>query len=109
MPVLAYTLSDQTTLELVSTVRSSQAVDGTLRYVDLGASTWYRMNCSVDALNDTDRDALIAFLVANKTDDIDVVISGTTYRGRLVPESPPRWKKSQGRSSVAFVLQARAV
>lgn len=109
MAALPYTLSEGTTLERMPSVRSGQAVDGTLRYVDLGATPWYRINCMVEALDDTDRDGLMAFLLTNKTAEIDVTINSVVYRGRLLPEANVRWQKSQGRSTVSFTLQARAV
>lgn len=109
MSALPYDLSEQSSLEVVTAIRQSQAVDGTLRYVDMGSINWSRITCVVEALSDDDRDTLMAFLSTNETSDIDVLINSVTYRGKLMPSMPPRWSRSSGRNTVTFGMQARAV
>lgn len=109
MATLAYTLSEKTTLEVISQVRQSTAVDGTLRFLDLGATPWSRIMCVVEVLSDSERDLLMSFLDTNKTREIDVDINGTTYRGRIIPGESPRWTRASGLNTVTFGLQARAV
>ncbi|MEM1142722.1 MAG: hypothetical protein AAGI88_09070 [Pseudomonadota bacterium] len=109
MAVLPYQLSEATTLEDLSPIRGSEAVDGTMRYIDMGASTWSRINCVVEALTDTERDGLMTFLRVNRTAEFDVVINSVTYRGRQVPASNPRWSRSRALNTVTFALQAQPI
>lgn len=107
MATLPYNLSAKTTLARQSAIRADRAVDGTMRYIDMGATTYSRLSCYVEALDADDRDTLVLFLDTNETSEIDVAINGVTYRGRLMPSVPVSWRKVSGRYEVAFDLWAR--
>lgn len=109
MATLTYTLSEKTTVERLSPIRTSIATDGTMRYIDTGSDTWSRVACVVEGLTDTERDALMSFLDTNQTTEIDVVINSVTYRGRIIPISAPKWSRSGGLNTVSWALSAKAI
>lgn len=75
-----------------SFVRGSRAVDGTLRYIDLGATAWFELQAETVPLTAAQRDSLMAWIATNETSEIDFNVGGgTTYRGRLVPGEPVEW------------------
>jgi hypothetical protein len=52
---------------------------GTIRSVDLGETTVYRIRLTHPILNSTDRDTLIAFYAANKNAVNEITLAGSTY------------------------------
>ena len=99
-------LSNGTTLERVSLVRPSRAVDGTMRYIDMGAATKYQIDAVVEGLTAVERDTLVDWLDTNETSDIDVTINSTTYRGQLVYDTPVKWTAEDVYFTVEFSLWA---
>ena len=109
MTVLPAQLSNQTSLQRVSQIRSSMAVDGTMRYIDMGATSYYRIDCVVEVLTHAERDTLIDWLEDNETLDIDVVLrtGGPTYRGQLFYDEDIAWEAQDGGLyTVTFALWA---
>lgn len=92
MAAFPNTLSSESNLVRKSAVRFSRAVDGTPRYIDLGAATYYQLNGVVEGLSESARDTLITWFDTNETSEIDFTINGTTYRGRLMPDEDIQWE-----------------
>lgn len=109
MPALTNTLSEKTSVSRLSPIRTSIAVDGTQRYIDMGATAWNRIACVVEALTDDERDTLMSFLETNETNEIDVVINSVTYRGRIIPNAAPKWSRNGSLNTVSWSLHARAI
>ena len=111
MATFPNTLSSATTFARVSQVESSMAVDGTMRYIDMGTDTFYQINCVVEALSATERDTLIDWLDTNETSDIDVVLrtGGPTYRGQLIYSEPVQWSSQSNLFKVEFALWAKKI
>ncbi|MEM1189947.1 MAG: hypothetical protein AAGI72_15550 [Pseudomonadota bacterium] len=107
MPALPFELGSKTIVERSSQVRFDEAVDGTLRTIDRGATTYRQISCVVEALDDTDAESLEVFLDTNETMDIDVTVNGVSYRGRLLPSVPVAVRVIQARREVSFALWAR--
>ena len=104
------TLSSRTILARKSAVRPSRAVDGTLRYIDMGAEPWYQLDAVVEALTATERQTLIEWLDTNETADIDYDLVTTIYRGKLIPEVDVKWEVQGGNLySVSFAAWVKAI
>jgi hypothetical protein len=52
---------------------------GTIRSVDLGDETVYRIAITHPVINSTDRDTLLAFYVANRNAVNTITLAGSTY------------------------------
>lgn len=82
-----YTLSGKTALSRNSNIRSDESESGTLRFIDIGAQTYWLINAIFEVLNETEKDTLVDWLEANETTEIALVVGAKTYNGYIDPQS----------------------
>lgn len=109
MPALTYELSSKTNIKTLSNISESLAQNNTPRYINYGGDDWYQVDCVIEALTPSERDALIAFLQLYKTQDIDIDINGSTLRGKQIPRYSVTARSQDYLSTVTFSLRCKYI
>lgn len=96
-------------IQRVSGARSDEAVDGTIRFLDLGEKAFYHVTAVVAGMTESEMDTLLDWLEDNETEEIDVPIGTRTYRGKLKPGSAPQANRIGGVWRLAFSFKGERI
>ena len=77
--------SSRSTLSRVSNVRSDMSEAGTLRFLDMGAQSWWKVGAVFEQLDETTRDALLDLIETNETADYDIPMGTANYVSYIDP------------------------
>jgi len=94
--IAGYTPNTRTRLVRDSNVRSSLSESGTLRFVDLASTTYWRVTASFGPLTESERNTLENWLATNETDEIILPVGSYNYTGYINPEAGIRVEPYDG-------------
>jgi len=86
--IAGYTPTQKTVISRTPNLYSSISESGKLRYVDLGAQTYYNITAVFEQMSEADKETLMDWLVTNETAEIDLTVGTETYRGYIDPRYP---------------------
>ena len=70
-----YVLSGQTKTARTANIRSNISESGTLRFVDLGAQTYWTIGVVIEVLTESEMDTLVDWMVTNEKTEIDLTVT----------------------------------
>ena len=83
-----YSLSSKSRVSRRSNIISAESEAGTMRFIDLSATTRWLIIATLEALSETEMNTLVDWLETNSTTEIDLPVGVENYYGYVVPSAP---------------------